>query len=93
MEIILIKNGVKKRGYTGFSFAVGLFGPLIAAHRQDYKWIIIMSILLFMTGTLSQFVFAFTYNNIYTKNLLKAGFVPADDYSRQALLDAGIAIV
>ncbi len=92
MEITLIKDGIKKKGYIGFSLAVLFLGPYIAAHRKDYKWATIMTILAACTSCAAMLVFGFIYNNIYTKNLLKAGFVPADDYSRQALLDAGIAV-
>lgn len=51
------------------------------------------SSLAFLICTSSNVVFASIYNKRYTRKLLKKNYIPAEDYSKQTLIFAGILSV
>lgn len=91
IEINLRKGEIAKKGYLGFSWTTFFGGIIVPLVRGDWKWAIIMLVVGLITGGVSWFVFPFIYNKINTKDLIEnQGFEPADDYSRSALVAAGI---
>ncbi|CAH1852493.1 DUF2628 domain-containing protein [Convivina intestini] len=84
----------------GFSWTVFFFGGFPALFRGDIKWFLIalvigvvLGIPTFGIGTgLFGIVFAFFYNNLYAKDLIAAGFEPADEASRNMLLSKNITV-
>lgn len=65
-------------GIGGFSWTTLIFGGFVPLLRKDYLWFIIMIIPQFLTVGLSNIIFAFFYNNLYTNKLLKNGFKKFD---------------
>ncbi len=90
MEINFTKNNVKRKGVIGFSITTLLLGCWVPIFRGDYKWATIMLLLAIITFGIAQIVFAFIYNKIHAQTLLDDGYIPADDYSKQALIGAGL---
>ena len=88
------KDGLQeehKEAYVGFSWTTFFFGPFVPLFRGDFKWFLIMLVGLFTFGILN-IVFAFTYNKIYTNNLVAKGYKPADETSKLFMLNAGIRV-
>lgn len=83
---------------VGFSWTVFFFGSLSPLFKGDIKWFAIMFFaqlaLLYVTAGVGSFVlsfvFAFFYNKLRIQDLLKSGYVPADDFSKEALKNSGI---
>ncbi len=73
----------------GFSWTTLFFGCLPAFFRGDWKWGLIILVLGMITYGASSIIFAFIYNGIYIKDLLKEGYQPADEKSRHALVNKG----
>ncbi len=71
----------------GFSWTTILFGYFVPLFRKDWKWFFIMLIAGIFTSGLSGFVFAFLYNKLHIHTLLSKGFQPANELSRQILVD------
>ncbi len=90
-SINLVKDGVQKESYVGFSWTTLFFGPFVPLFRGDIKWFLIMLVGLLTFGILN-LVFSFTYNKIYTSNLVEKGYKPADDTSKLFMLNAGIRV-
>jgi len=84
------QGGVLKSVKVGFSWTTLLFGFFPALFRGDIKWAVIMFIVAFITFGLAWLIFPFFYNKIYIKGLLEKGYVPADDSSRNVLIQRGI---
>ena len=76
-SINLVKDGVQKESYVGFSWTTLFFGPFVPLFRGDIKWFLIMLVGLLTFGILN-LVFSFTYNKIYTSNLVEKGYKPAE---------------
>ena len=91
---------VIKQAKVGFSWTTFFFGFFPALFRGDFKWFaIILLIDIFIapfTVGIGDFiiglVFAIIYNNIYIKDLLAKGWVPADDVSKNILISKGILL-
>lgn len=92
--VVNLRSGsVFTKGFIGFSWTTLFFGILVPLFRGDWKWFLIMVIAMIVTCGLSNILFWFIYNRIYTKNLiLEKGFVPADDHSRQLLMQSGMIL-
>lgn len=87
----LKKDSLLRKGFVGFSWTCFFFGFLVPICRGDWKWFFIMLIAGCITLGLANLVFCFIYNKIYTRNLLETqGYIPADDYSKQLLAQAGL---
>ena len=86
-------NNDSREGFVGFSWTTLLSGPFVPWCRDDMEWHYIMLICDLCTFALAGFIFAFIYNEIYTRNLLHEGYFPADDHSRQLLIQAGLISV
>ena len=67
-------TGVTRKAPVGFSWTTAFFGFFPALFRRDWKWAIIIFILLLMTLGFAGLVFMFIYNKLYIKDLIKAGF-------------------
>jgi len=87
--IQLEKNGAVKKSCVGFSWTTFFFGFFVPLFRGDVLWFIVMLILSFCTLCLAQILLSFLYNGIYTKNLLRDGYRPADSYSENILRRRG----
>lgn len=75
---IVFKNpntGIIKKAPVGFSWTTLLFCMWPAIFRGDWKWGIIQIPLYIFTFGISQFIFAFIYNKLYLKDLIKNGFI------------------
>lgn len=79
-------TGKIKKAPVGFSWTTFFFGFFPALFRGDWKWGIIMLILLIITAGLAGFVFMFIYNKIYINGLIKAG------YKASAVEESGIPL-
>jgi hypothetical protein len=66
-----------KQSPVGFSWTTFFFGCFVALFRADWKWFFIQLVLALITAGLSNFVFMFIYNKLYTKDLIRAGFKAA----------------
>jgi len=73
----------------GFSWTTLFFGAFVPLIRGDLKWFIIFFIIAIITGGLAWFIIPFLYNKIYIKGLLEKGFVPADDLTKNILVQKG----
>lgn len=65
----------------GFSWTMFFFGAFVPLFRGDWKWFLIMLIMLIASGFtlgLFIFVFCFLYNGIYIKEKLMNGWEPLD---------------
>lgn len=82
--------GTVKECKLGFSWTVFFFGIFPALFRGDLKWALIQFVVAWVTCGISHFVFSFTYNKIYIKDLLEKRFVPATEEDRLALVKKGI---
>ncbi len=91
MQVNLTKDSIAKKGLIGFSWTTFFFGFFVPLLRADWIVFIVLFFLQLVTFGVASLVFAFIYNKMYTRNLIeKQGFLPADDYSRQILIQAGI---
>ena len=84
------QNNVTRQGVVGFSWTTLFFGFFVPLLRGDWKWFIIMLIANLFTAWIASIIFCFIYNKIYTRNLLESGYSPADAYSQQLLVQAGL---
>ncbi|SDC36174.1 hypothetical protein SAMN05421734_10735 [Pelagirhabdus alkalitolerans] len=82
-------SGLVKETKVGFSWTVFFFGFFPPFFRGDWKWGLIILILSSFTFGLSNIVFWFIYNKLYIKDLLEAGYSPADEHSRSVLVMKG----
>lgn len=86
MSIVLIKNGIKKRVATGFSWKSLLFGCLYAIARGDIKGFILQLGLAIITFGLNWFITPFIYNKRFIKRLIEDGYKPFDDNAKDYLI-------
>jgi len=81
---------MKREAPVGFSWTVFFFGFFPPLFRSDWKWFIIILILNILTWGLAGIVFAFLYNKLYIKDLLKDGYrLTAASYTEDLSLVAG----
>ena len=59
---------------TGFSWTTLFFGPFPALFRGDFLWAIVIAVTQFFTVGIAGFIWAFAYNGIHHRKLLKQGF-------------------
>ena len=59
---------------TGFSWTVLVFGFLVPLHRRDWLWGIGILASQIVTVGLAAIPFAFLYNKLYTRKLIKNGY-------------------
>ena len=96
------QSGVIKSAPIGFSWTTFFFGGFPALFRGDLKWAVIMwfewlaglglSIVTFgVTSLIFGIAIAVIYNKRYIVERLEEGYAPADDHSRNILLQAGIS--
>ncbi|NLD06026.1 MAG: hypothetical protein GX672_09105 [Synergistaceae bacterium] len=81
--------GQLRTAKIGFSWTVFFFGFCVPIFRGDAKWALIMFATSVLTLWLANIIFCFTYNRTYIRDLLSKGFRPADEESRQALVEKG----
>ncbi|MGX6591733.1 HrgC protein [Cetobacterium ceti] len=90
-ELNLTNGTILKKGFIGFSWTTFFFGFFVPLLRGDWLWFILILIAQWFSYGFASIVMAFFYNKLYTRKLIeKDGFIPADDYSRQLLIMAGI---
>lgn len=87
------KIGMVKECKIGFSWTNLLFGWLTPLFRADYKQFAVQLVVQIFTFGLSLLVFPFIYNNLYIKGLLLSGFYPADEQSKNILIQKGFMMV
>lgn len=83
-----ITKGTETRK-VGFSWTVFFFGFFVPLFRGDWKWLLIMALAGICTFGFSGLVFCFIYNGINIKEMISKGFLPADEVSKQALVNKG----
>lgn len=84
-----------KQTKLGFSWTVLFFGCFPMLIRGDFLWgivVALINVLFFPIAPIVDIVLAFMYNKIYIKSLLSKGYIPADEASKQALINKGIPI-
>lgn len=79
-----------KTAKLGFSWTFFFFGIFVPLFRSDWKWFVLGFILGSITLGLSHFVLWFMYNQLYVKDLLNSGWVPAGETDYQILKQKGI---
>ncbi|TFJ75625.1 STM3941 family protein [Carnobacterium maltaromaticum] len=103
MRIILVNNTEKKSVKQGQDFMALFFGFISPLFKKDIKWAsiflliqIVTSIISYRTnfqlsylGIFAQVFMGSSYNSIYTKELLKKGWVPETPEDRNKLLRKG----
>ena len=82
-------GGQLRTAKIGFSWTVLFFGFCVPIFRGDAKWAVIMFVASVLTLWLANMIFCFTYNGTYIRDLLSKGFRPADEESRQTLIQKG----
>lgn len=90
--IKLEKESSVEKGFVGFSWTTLFFGFFVPLFRGDVKWFLIMLILSLLSMGFAQLILAFLYNRIYTREKLREGFYPADDFSKSMLLKKGFIV-
>lgn len=74
---LILKNprtGIINVAPTGFSWTVLLFGFLVPLHRKDWLWTISILFFQLITFGLAAIPFAFLYNKLYARKLIKQGY-------------------
>ena len=91
---VYMKNsvGVTKQVKLGFSWTMLFFGLFVPLFRGDIKWTILSLVLSIVTCGIAWFVLPFVYNKSYIKGLLEAGWLPADDMSKNAMKEKGLPV-
>jgi hypothetical protein len=74
MTITFVKNGVQRRAPQGFSWTILFFGALVPLFRADIATFFLMLFFGVFTFGLSNIVFAFLYNGMYTRQLYEKGY-------------------
>ena len=69
------RTGIIKVAPTGFSWTVLLFGFLVPLHRKDWLWTAIILFSQIVTFGLAAVPFAFLYNKLYARKLIKRGYL------------------
>ena len=85
-------SGLIKQVPAGFSWTTLLFGAFVPLLRGDIKWFIIFMILAIITFGFAWFVIPFVYNKIYMKELLAKGYIPADELTKNYLVQKGLIV-
>jgi len=83
------KTGVIKDVKVGFSWTTLFFGFFPALIRDDWKWALIQFILQIISCSMTNIIFSFFYNGIYIKKQLLSGYIPADEKSKEILVEKG----
>lgn len=91
---VYMKNqvGVVKPVKLGFSWTMLFFGFFVPLLRGDIKWTILSVVLSLITSGLAWLILPFFYNKSYIKGLLYAGWLPADESSKNALIAKGLPV-
>ncbi|AKP66815.1 hypothetical protein [Companilactobacillus ginsenosidimutans] len=102
MKVNLINNATRdtKQVKVGFSWTTFFFGFIPAVFRWDLKWfLIILAIEIIASIPTMGFgfsvvgiIFSFFYNRLYINDLLKKGYVPADDGDKGILSNRGFNV-
>jgi hypothetical protein len=71
-------TGEEVRVPFGFSWTTFFWGPFPALFRGDWKWAAIIFITAVFTWNFSNFIFAFVYNKLHIKDLLRDGYKVVD---------------
>ncbi len=86
------KTGISKEvpvGYSWITIAVGFFLPI---YRGDIKWFAFYFLTAIFTYGLGPIILAFFYNKSYIQSLIEKGYSPANDTSRQLLIQKNIIV-
>ncbi|WP_125768529.1 DUF2628 domain-containing protein [Companilactobacillus furfuricola] len=94
------KTNVTKKAKIGFSWTTFFFGFFPAVFREDWKWAAIIFIIEMIATvptlgfgfSIVGIIFSFFYNRLYIKDLLAKGYVPADEYSKNSLINKNFEI-
>lgn len=95
------ETGLVKAGFYGFSWTTLFFGFFPALFRGDFITFIggfvITIIIAFVTMGIGAFfiglIWAFMYNNYYTRKLLERGYVLASSEGENALAASALGLV
>jgi len=75
---------------VGFSWTIIFFYPLVPLFRGDIKYLFLFVVIGLLTfGVGGWLFFAWQYNEICLKKLLRLGYIPADDKAKAYLIRVG----
>lgn len=92
VKVNLRKGNLTKKGFVGFSWTTFFFGFFVPLFRGDWLWMLIMLILCCVSFGIANIILAFLYNKFYTTKLLEDGWEPADELSKNVLINKGLII-
>lgn len=84
------ESGVTKRVKIGFSWTFFFFSIWVPLFRGDFKNLFRIWGLSIITFGIYSIVSCWTYNRIYTQDLLVKGYAPIDESSREILIAKGL---
>lgn len=90
VNLVNEKTGISKEvpvGYSWITIAVGFFLPI---YRGDLKWFVFYFLTAILTYGLGPIILAFFYNKNYIQHLIEKGYSPANDSSKQLLIQKNI---
>ena len=92
VNLINKKTGISKEvpvGYSWITLAVGFFLPI---YRGDLKWFAFYFLTAIFSYGFGPIILAFFYNKNYIQNLIEKGYTPANDASKQLLMQKNIIV-
>lgn len=93
VKIQLLRNGMLKEGYVGFSYTTAIFSFWVPLFRGDWQYFLLFLLGHILTTSISVYTvwipntlltiyFGYIYNRIYTTNLLNQGYKPRDTFAK-----------
>lgn len=93
--VVMMKHpqtGLIKKGFLGFSWTVFFFGGFPALFRGDWGMGLLLLVLVFFTGGISNLIACFLYNKHYTMRLVEKGYQFADSEALNALARSKLGV-
>jgi hypothetical protein len=84
-------SGMLKSVPVGISITVILFGFFVPLFRGDIKGALIGVLFAWLAWIPGNIIFSFIYNKMFINDLVAKGYIPADDFSKNILIQKGIS--
>ncbi|MDX5808642.1 HrgC protein [Bacillus cereus group sp. BfR-BA-02730] len=92
IEMLNAKNNLREEVKVGFSWTTFFFGALVPLLRGDWKWFLILIVAGLCTYGFAGIIFAFFYNKIYIRELIRKGYTPTSELGKETLKSQGITM-